>query len=84
MNENYIKNTISELSKLKQSIEQNWNDDLSKQYLLWIDLMEKRLKENDRDYEIIRLKLIKIKLLCENIIENSDIEDPKILTLYRK
>ena len=84
MNENYIKNKISELSKLKQSIEQNWNDDLSKQYLLWIDQMEKRLKENDRDYEIIRLKLIKIKLLCKNIIENSDIEDPKILTLYRK
>ena len=74
---------LNELQTAIDFLKQNWTDSIGKQYILWLEQTQTKIKEIERRREIISLKKVKIKLICESINSEGDADDPKKLTLKR-
>ena len=78
---------IAELSQAREFVEQNWSDDLGKQFTAWVSQTEAALKQIQQRSETCRQQAEKIWNLCQETIDsaNEDPNDPeKILRLERK
>ena len=74
---------LNELQTAIDFLKQNWTDSIGNQYILWLEQTQTKIKEIERRREIISLKKVKIKLICESIKSEGDADDPKKLTLKR-
>ena len=74
---------ISEIQKLKEFIQQNWSDSIAEQYLIWLSNVEKKLTAFEGEKEKISLRTAKIKLICNQIINESDEENPRVKELSK-
>lgn len=71
---------LTELSKSREFIQQNWKDPIGDQFVAWVLQSEENLKKIERKREIIRLKCEKIKILCQDARTENEDATQKILT----
>ena len=74
---------LYDLHAATEFLKQNWTDSLGKQYILWLEQTQAKIKEIERRREIISLKKEKMKLICESISSEGDADEPKKLILKR-
>lgn len=86
MNYDERQHLIAELSRAREFVEQNWGDDLGRQFTAWVNQAEDGLKQIQQRSENCRQQAEKIWNLCQEAIGSAN-EDPnepeKILRLER-
>lgn len=73
---------IHDTAKTIEFVKSNWSDSLGNQYVCWLEQMLEKLKHLERRREVMRLKVEKITLLCEQIASTDDAQ-PKVLKKTR-
>lgn len=72
------KNIICKMQEIIRFIEENWSDDIGKQYIYWLRSTQTELSTIERRREILNLKCSKISILCKKAMEESE-DTPKKL-----
>lgn len=80
-NTEYGEIVIRNEEKTIEFIKSNWNDMIGRQYVCWLEQVLGKLKQIERQREVVRLKAAKIALLCEQITSTSN--PPKVLKKTR-
>lgn len=68
------------LKKLNQNIDfirKNWQDDVSSQYLISLENIQKNITEYERKRDVIQIQNVRIEKACNKILEEIE-ESPKI------
>lgn len=73
---------VYETQKNIEKVKENWKDPIGNQYVCWLEQTLEKLRQLEKRREIIRLKVEKISLLCENI-QSTDEDSPKLLKKTR-
>lgn len=72
---------LFETTKTLEFVRSNWTDSIGTQYSNWLEEQLESIKRMEQRREIIHLKALKIKLICDKIL--SDDDKPKVLTKTR-
>ena len=73
---------IQGTAKTKEFVKYHWQDSIGAQYVHWIEQTEEKLKQIDRQREILHIKCKKIALLCKSV-SSDDEGTPKIKTMIK-